>query len=467
MKIPVGTKAGLKFTEAMEGTWRPTGGAERPMRFEAAIETHTPIRPLGTVAGRLSGRMWVDGVARGSLATGTIEVSPVAGRRIRYALDFSADDGTPLRFDGWKSIDWLRPVATWTTLPGTLYGADGAVVGTAVLRFPLRDTPALLGGAAPSRPAPERAGLDDRRWDGGPGRLEVWYDTFTDPVTTTGFWIHHELCAPTGSSGTERAELRGWVAVFPPDGPPVWERFGPAAAGAGRWFDTGRVRLEPGRRSGQAGDIAWDLELHDGSEPLFTFPRWAWRRAVLPGAQIVPSPTARFDGTVTVGSRRLQLAGARGAAARIYGHGNAARWAWLHADLGDGDVLEIVAATPHRPGLDRLAPLPLVRLRTDGSDWPAYPLRAALRFRCRISPNAWVVTGGVGNRRLRVTVTLPPERCVEVGYTDPDGTTATCVNSERADAHVVVEHRHADGRWRTGREWTLDGTAHAEVGRRP
>ena len=71
----------------------------------------------------------------------------------------------------------------------------------------------------------------------------------------------------------------------------------------------------------------------------------------------------------------------------------------------------------------------------------------------------------MGERRLAVTVTLP-ERSVAVGYTDPDGATATCTNSEVADAHVLLEHR-SGGAWVTEREWALDGTAHAEIGTRP
>ncbi len=516
--------AGLCFTETMEGSWRPASGADAPMRFEVTAETDTMLRPFGTVTGRLSGRVWIDGLASGAQATGAIEVSPLARRRIRYTLDFCADDGAPLQFDGWKSIQWRRPLSTWTTLPGTVYDAGRGVVGTALLRFPMRDTAALVGGArlvdpaAGARLAISGGGagpvasdasvgsLYAPRWDGRSGRLEVWYDTFTNPSDGSGFWLHHELCAPSGPGGGEHAEQRGWVAVFPSDGEPVWRRFGPSPAGArssgGRisagtdmagtdmagtrddggsvCFSSCDVVVAQGRRRGRAGEISWDLKVEDCAAPLFTFPRWAWRRAILPGAQIVPSPSARYRGTVTVGAHEYHLGGAPGAAARIYGHGNAARWAWLHADLGDdhgdggdgdrdgsGDVLEIVAATPHRRGLERMAPLPLLQLRLGGTDWPAYPLRAARRFHCELAQRSWSVAGAVGNRRVRVEVSLPAERCVEIGYSDPDGTTATCVNSERSDAWVRLEHRHANGQWRIEREWILQGTAHAELGHRP
>ena len=57
-----------------------------------------------------------------------------------------------------------------------------------------------------------------------PGRLEVWYDSVTDPVSGTGFWLHHELVSPTDGSAPY---THGWVAAFPPGEAPLLQRFGP------------------------------------------------------------------------------------------------------------------------------------------------------------------------------------------------------------------------------------------------
>ncbi|HLM95582.1 MAG TPA: hypothetical protein VK283_04655, partial [Acidimicrobiales bacterium] len=104
-------------------------------------------------------------------------------------------------------------------------------------------------------------------------------------------------------------------------------------------------------------------------------------------------------------------------------------------------MLEIVAAVAHRSWLDRLRPLPALRLRVDGVDWPRAPLLAAPRFRADLGLPEWTVRGRVGDRRLRVRVTQPQVSSVSVDYRDPDGTTATCVNCEVADAEVVLERR--------------------------
>jgi hypothetical protein len=129
-------------------------------------------------------------------------------------------------------------------------------------------------------------------------------------------------------------------------------------------------------------------------------------------------------------------------------------------------VLELVAATARRRGLRALPPLPLVQLRIGGVDWPSDPLAVAPLLRTHVEPHAFRVRGAVGGRRLSVAAELPRERCVVLGYTDPDGATATCTNTERANVTVRVEQLGVRG-WRTRHEWTLRGTAHAEIGTRP
>lgn len=301
-------------------------------------------------------------------------------------------------------------------------------------------------------------------WDGRPGRLEVWYATFTDEVTRTGYWLHYESVAPASERHPESPYAHGWAAVFSTGAAPRVERFGPTTAkgpGAAEWVTVADCAVGPGRIRGSAADLSWDLSFKDASAPLFTFGRTVWRRQMLPGAQCVPCPSAEFSGTFSVDGADTHVAG-RGALARIYGHSNAQRWCWLHADLGDGGVLEIVSATARRRSLRRLAPLAMVALRLPGeADWPRVPVLAAPMMRTRIGDSVFAVSGTVGRRRLEVEVALAEERCVTLTYADPDGSTATCVNSEVADATVTLEDRGHE------RRWQLTGRAHAEIGRRP
>ena len=327
-----------------------------------------PASSLGYGVGHADRGVQRRGPGPEALATGTIELSPVEHRRIRYTVEFTADDGSACRFDGWKSIEWAHVPSTWTTLPGTstvptappwARPRSGSPGGTC-----RRWWPACASGVA--RP---RAGPDDlaaRRWDGRPGRLEVWYDTLTDPATGTGVWLHHELVAPTPVP--ERpAYSHGWIAVFPPDGPRCGSGSAPARWATDPWFTCGEdVRSEPGRRSGRTASLSWDLTVADGGDAALHLPRRHVAPGAPPGRPDPPAPTATYRGTVTAGGRTLVLDGARG--------GRPASTATATPNGGGGSMPTSGTATcsrwwpppPRRRGLDRLRPLPFVRLRLDG-----------------------------------------------------------------------------------------------------
>ncbi|WP_234042713.1 hypothetical protein [Streptomyces marianii] len=462
-------RRGTVFGETMLGTVRLDGeDHSRRVRLDLRVTADRVMRPLGTTAARASGRIRVAGWTDDARAEGELEISPLARRRIRYRISFTAG-GRRFTLDGWKSVTPRRPLTSMTVLPFTLY-EDGARAGGGTLRFPLATglLPFLASFRFPRGTGSAEA-LTAPRWKGEPGRTEVWYTTLTDPATGAGLWLHHELTAPADGS---EAYAHGWAAVFPEHGPVRHARFGPAEwtpGGAG--FTADGVEAVPGRLTGSAGALRWDLTERAADAPLFTFPRWSWRRPLLPAAQILPAARASYDGTFSYGDTTLTPTSAPGASARIYGHGNARRWAWLHADLGGGDVLEIVAAVSMRPGLRRLPPLVFLRLRRGTRTWPRRVERSAAgwaglgRFRAAVGLPTWTVSGRAGLRRIRVEVTQPEDRTLALDYTDPDGSPAVCRNSERADAHVLLE-RWWFGGWRTEAEWTLDGTAHAEVGTR-
>ncbi|MEU6253997.1 hypothetical protein [Streptomyces sp. NPDC047043] len=458
---------GTVFTETMLGTVRLDAGHPlRRIRLDLRAEADEVLRPHRTTRARIGGRVRISGLGDDPDATGELEISPLARRRIRYRLSFTAD-GRALTLDGWKSVTPRRPVKSMTVLPFTLY-EDGERVGRGTLRFPVATAlaPFLLSFRFPRREDP--AQYLAPRWDGSPGRTEVWYTTLTDPETGTGIWLHHELVAPTDGSAPT---AHGWAASFPPGGKVRHSRFGP-----GPWssptdgFTADEVTATPGRLTGSAGDFRWDLTEQPLTEPLFTLPRWSWKRPLLPAAHMLPAARAEYDGTFSDGERTLTLRAAPGASARIHGHGNARRWAWLHADLGDGGVLELIAAVSTRPGLRRLPPLVFLRLRHRGRDWPRRAERSAVgllgvgRFRARIGLPEWTVTGRTLLRRIRIQVTQPADRTLALDYRDPDGAPAVCRNSESADAAILLERWW--GHWRTEASWTLEGTAHAEVGDR-
>lgn len=139
---------GFSFHELMEGTLLCTGERfDRPFRFELDVRFPDATRVATSAVGLTEGTVRIDGIAKDTRAKGTLELSPFARRRVRYELSFVADDGTPMRFEGEKTIGGRTFTRGWTHLPGEVRTESGKVIGVATLRFSLRDQLAVLLGS--------------------------------------------------------------------------------------------------------------------------------------------------------------------------------------------------------------------------------------------------------------------------------------------------------------------------------
>ena len=260
------------------------------------------------------------------------------------------------------------------------------------------------------------AELGPPRWRGQPHRLEVWYATFTDPRTTDGYWLHHEVVAP--DEGT--AYAHGWCAVFPVDGPPRAERFGPAPPSP-----TSQLVLGAGARvDGRAARRCRATSL--GTSPTRTV-----RAAVH-----VPRVGVGEGGAPRVADRAVPHRAVRGhrlrrGPDRRPRRAPSARWPASTATAtpsgGAGCTPTSVAATCSRwwrarrasAGPVAIPPVPLVQLRLDGDDWPDDSVKAAARARARVALPHWSVKAASGHRRLLVDVTVPPDASVALGLHRP------------------------------------------------
>ncbi|MFE8958737.1 hypothetical protein [Streptomyces iakyrus] len=481
-------RRGAHFAETMTGRLRldTAGGGSRPVTLDLRVDAPGPLRLHGATTAVVTGRVRIGGWADDRHASGSMLIAPLSRGRIDYHVRFTALDGREYVLEGHKSPTWRSPLRSMTVLPirlrpaGETAGGEGSgsfrSVGEGRLRFRLRTLPSFTASWRFPASADCAETLNAARQD----RLNVWYSTFTDPKTGTGYWLHHELVRPVNG----RPYTHGWAAVYRPDTPPVIDRFGPDVLPEGPASSArdGAPPESPGFHSpsavanahelrGRTEQLTWELRVAADSAPLRTFPRLAWKRRVLPAVHVVPQAQARYRGSVRLDGQTLLVADALGASARIAGRGNAHRWAWLHADLDDDTVLEVVAAVSGLPLLRHLPPLVFLRLRTAGRDWPRGDWRSSLgvmgigRFRGTPRLPTWTVRGHAGGRRIEVRVHLPEESRTAVGYTDPDGSRATCHNSERADVRVCLE-RWRDGGWQAEQVWDVRGTAHAEVGLR-
>lgn len=299
--------------------------------------------------------------------------------------------------------------------------------------------------------------------------MEVWYATVAHRALRSGLWLRYAIAAPR--AGEPSCAL--WACYFDPGGKRSF------AARNDHSIDLlGHV---PGRDDGalvRIGD-AWLSETHLGGRVEDGDRSLAWSLDVEPADrcyQHLPSPlrgraaarfstlcspnlAAPFSGTVEIDGEVARYEGEPGQQSHRWGRRHSHSWAWAHCsswDRGGDAVFEVVSAkaSPWTPSLT------FPYLRYGGEDLAF----TAFRSRGRYELPAWTFVASNARWRISGAARLTPECSVQVRYSDPDGGTRHCLNSEIADLALDVYERTDTG-WRHATTLASTGGAHFELGR--
>jgi hypothetical protein len=319
-------------------------------------------------------------------------------------------------------------------------------------------------------------------WDGKPGHYEVYYVTFTDPATGVGFWIRYTMVAPLPETG-EEATCSLWLCAMDPADPArnVGVKSSLPVGSLSAQADPFHLRVGDAWLSdqGMAGEIesdgaryAWELEWSP------RLPAYGHVHPVLRVAKVaktvlfLPHPDVEVSGTVWLGDRRIDVAGARGGQAHLWGSKHASRWAWVHcSDFAARDgaprpdaFVDGVSVFVPRFGRE-LGPSTPVVGRFDGADLHSTNPLAVQTNPSEFDLSGWRFEARGRGIRFRGTIDARREDLVGVTYHDPDGELAYCYNTEVADMRLEILRRES-GRWTKVDELTADGRAHFEYAQR-
>jgi hypothetical protein len=271
----------------------------------------------------------------------------------------------------------------------------------------------------------------------GAGHYESFYLKLCDPRGGAGAWIRYTVHKRPG--GEPKGSL--WFTLFDAEASgPLARKVtlpGPRASG-GEWIAVGEAAIRPGFAAGELEGAAWELRFESGEEPLFHLPRDWMYSARLPRTKLLsPVPGARFEGSLSVDGREIEVGAWRGMVGHNWGAQHAERWIWLHGVTSSGDWLDAAI------GRVRLGPITTpwiangavsvggVRQAVGGLG-----ARASVREtpqRCEFS------LPGPGGTRVRGNVAAARKDLIAWVYADPDGSEHHTANCSIADMRVTVE----------------------------
>jgi hypothetical protein len=315
------------------------------------------------------------------------------------------------------------------------------------------------------------------RWDGRPGHYEVYYLTLTDPVTGIGVWIRYTMVAPVAGD----AEAALWFLAMDPraDGDATYGRkatFPISALHAESnpfSLRIGEATLRDGAVAGELEDAAWNLRWTPGRAYEHVHPALRAAR-VASTILVLPHADVEIDGTITFAGRQLELGGARGGQAHLWGSKHASSWAWVHCNdfrTPDGDrasdtFVDGVSVVVQRLGRE-VGPSTPVVARIDGEDFHSTAPWRVLRNRSTFALTGWRFEAIAGARKLIGEVDANRDQLAGVTYHDPDGELAYCYNSETASMRLhVYERARQVGGWAHRKTFVSTGGTHFEYAQR-
>lgn len=322
------------------------------------------------------------------------------------------------------------------------------------------------------------------QWTGEPGHYEVWYVTFTDPGTGVGFWIRYTMVAPLPETG-ERATCSVWLMAMDPADPSrnAGHKVSFPASAMTATADPFELRIGDATLTdlGMAGSLEedgvaceWDLSW-EPRLPAYGHVHPFLRRAKIAKTVLfLPHPDVDVRGFVQIGERRIDVAGAGGGQAHLWGSKHATRWAWAHCNDFTGpdgrrrNDMFIDGVSVYVPRFGRqIGPSTPVVARIGSDDLLSVGPLAVTRNPSEFGLDHWRFEARAGRRKATCEVSARLEDLVGVTYHDPDGELAYCYNTEVADMRLDLWER--DGRrapWRKVDELRSERHAHFEYAQR-
>ncbi len=161
------------------------------------------------------------------------------------------------------------------------------------------------------------------------GMYESFYLRAVAPDHPLGVWIRYTAHKHPG----QPARGSVWCTVFDGDAPPFMHKLttDQLSVPAGSWIAVGDSQLGPGHAEGSCGEARWSLRFASEEPELRHLPHGLLYRAPLPRTKLTsPAPAARFEGSLELAGRTLELDGWRGMVGHNWGAQHAERWIWLH-----------------------------------------------------------------------------------------------------------------------------------------
>lgn len=277
--------------------------------------------------------------------------------------------------------------------------------------------------------------------------VESWFLRFVDPASPRALWL--KITTLEGRTGGNPDVAEAWAALFQGDSTFAVKQTIPreealllappltlGAAGAELSLDG-----ESGHARGALPGIEWELKLQrlpgPLGAPLCLYPTARMIDAPFPKNQLLtPRPALRASGRVQLGGQTIAIDGWLGSEGHNWGPAHPERYAWGQAlfldAAGEPFALAEGASGSIRVGGLRTPLLSLLVVRRGAREYRFDRVADLWNQRARLEFPRWSLAMEGPDGRAELTMEASRSRIVGLGYENPDGSVARCLNSKLA-----------------------------------
>lgn len=278
-----------------------------------------------------------------------------------------------------------------------------------------------------------------------PGAVESWFLRANHPTERRAIWLKATVLRPL----TGPAIAEAWCVVFGPgsargakDTVPLDSAdFSMPITIANTVFD-----LQEGQLHGQVKDLAWKLALTRHADPVGA-PLSLYSDRLLHGPfpknkVLTPAPALTFRGSITIGDERIEVDDWLGMQGHNWQPAHSPAYAWAQCSFSDEDnsphTIVEAAAGKVKVGAITTPTLGAMVIRRGDQEYRFGPLMKRLRLRSTRQDLVWTARFRGRDGTASVRFEARPEEVACLGYANPDGRLAYCLNSKLASASLRV-----------------------------
>jgi hypothetical protein len=272
------------------------------------------------------------------------------------------------------------------------------------------------------------------------GMYESFYLRAVSPEEPLGVWIRHTVHKRPGQP--PRGSV--WCTVFDKArGAPFMSKLTTAELRepSWGWIAVADSQMTPVDAQGSCGEASWSLRYTSAEPELRHLPRSWMYRAPLPRTKLSsPLPAARFNGTLELPNRTIQLHEWPGMVGHNWGAEHAERWIWLHGvSFREAPEAWLDVAIGRLRVAGRMTPwVANGALSLDGQRHRIGGLGARGLLVAETPTSCELTLPGTGGLTLDAHVQDPKESVAGWRYADPDGAEHDVANCSIAALELTV-----------------------------